>query len=133
MVRTAWLNVQNGPTGLCQCCRCCCHGLRAAYELDIPNALARSNFVPAVDSERCTGCGSCVDICPMDSLSLDGNDRAVRNPVRCIGCGLCVSACPEGSLSLERVAEEQVVLPPETYTGLMTEIAREKGRISFYK
>jgi NAD-dependent dihydropyrimidine dehydrogenase PreA subunit len=133
LVRTTWLNVQKGPMSLCQCCSCCCHALRAVYELKMPNALARSNFVPMIDMDVCTGCGSCVDICPMDSLTIDMNEKAVRDPARCIGCGLCVSACPEESISLKRVAEDQVVVPPESYKKLMTDIAHEKGRTSFYK
>lgn len=133
LVRIAWLNVQKGLTGLCQCCSCCCHALRAAYDLEMPNAVARSNFIPVVDIKRCTGCGSCVDICPMDSLTVDMNEKAVRNPARCIGCGLCASACNEGSITLERVAEEQTTVPPENYTKLMTDIAHEKGRTYFYK
>jgi electron transport complex protein RnfB len=133
LVLTAVFNVQKGPTGLCQCCACCCHCLRAAYELEIPNALAKSNFVPAIDSDLCIGCGSCVEICPMDALSLDSDEKATRNPDRCIGCGVCVSACPSGSLALERVPKERVAIPPETFTELMTEIAREKGRTTFYK
>lgn len=133
LVRTAWLNVQKGPTSLCQCCSCCCHALRAVYELERPNAVARSNFVPTIDSELCTGCESCVDICPMDSLTMDTNDRVVRNPARCIGCGLCVSVCAEGSITLERVAQEQAAVPPENYTKLMRDIAHEKGKTYFYK
>ena len=89
--------------------------------------------MPKIDSDMCTGCESCVNICPMDSLTIDMDEKAVRNPARCIGCGLCVSACPEESITLERVAEDQVVVPPESYTKLMTDIAHEKGRTYFYK
>jgi Na+-translocating ferredoxin:NAD+ oxidoreductase RNF subunit RnfB len=99
----------------------------------MPNAVARSNFVPMIDIELCTGCESCVDICPMDALSLDKNENPVQNPDRCIGCGLCVSACCTGSITLERVAQHLVEVPPETYTKLMTTIAHEKGRTYFYK
>jgi NAD-dependent dihydropyrimidine dehydrogenase PreA subunit len=133
LVRTAWLNVQKRPMALCQCCSCCCHALRAIYELQMPNAVAESNFMPMIDIELCNGCESCVDICPMDSLALDRNEKIVRNPARCIGCGLCVSACTTGSITLERVAEEQVSVPPETYTKLMIDIAHEKGRTYFFK
>jgi len=133
LVRNAWLNIQKNPTGLCQCCPCCCHALRAVYELKIPNALAKSNFVPVIDREPCTGCESCVDICPMDALALDGNEKASWNPARCIGCGLCVSRCPAGAMKLERVSDGQAVIPPETYGKLMTVIAHEKGKTHFYK
>jgi NAD-dependent dihydropyrimidine dehydrogenase PreA subunit len=133
LVRTTWLNVQKKPNGLCQCCPCCCHALRAAYELEMPNAVAKSNFVPLINTDLCDGCESCVEICPMDSLSLDEDQIATRDPDRCIGCGLCASACPTNSISLERLPEDQIVIPPETYTQLMIEIAHEKGRTHFYK
>ena len=133
LVRTAWLNVQKGPIAFCQCCSCCCHALRAVYELKIPNAVAKSNFVPVIDVEPCTGCELCVGVCPMDALTLDSNQKAVRDPARCIGCGLCVSACPTGSIKLERVAEERVAIPPESHSKLMAVIAHEKGRTHFYK
>lgn len=133
LVRNAWLNVQKNPTGLCQCCPCCCHALRAVYGLKIPSALAKSNFVPVIDIEPCTGCESCVDICPMDALSLEGNEKVAWKPARCIGCGLCVSCCPAGAIKLERVSERQVAVPPETYSKLMTVIAHEKGKTDFYK
>ncbi len=133
LVRNAWLNVQENPTGLCQCCSCCCHNLRAVYWLKMPNALAKSNFVPMIDKGPCTGCASCVDICPMDALTLDGSEKAAWDPARCIGCGLCVSWCPEGAIRLERVSERQIAVPPQTYGKLMTIIAREKGKTFFYQ
>ena len=131
LVRTAWLNVQKRPLAFCQCCPCCCHGLRTVYELKIPNAVAKSNFVPIISGELCTGCGSCVDICPMDALTLDRTEKAVRNPDRCIGCGLCVSACSPSAIALGRVDEGQVVIPPENYINLLLTIAKEKGKPLF--
>ncbi len=133
LVRISWMNVQRGPTGLCQCCPCCCHGLRAVYGLNIPNAVAKSNFVPGIDLELCTGCEACVAACPMDALTLGKKNKVSWNQARCIGCGLCVSGCPTGSIKLERVSEEQVILPPETYGKLMSAIAHEKGKTDFYK
>ncbi len=56
-------------------------------------------FFPPVSSievreDDCVSCGLCVDICPTNSLSLDG-----PNPVRidthnsCVYCGLCAEVC----------------------------------------
>ncbi len=128
LVRTAWLNVQKRPLAFCQCCSCCCHGLRTVYELKIPNAVAKSNFAPIISGELCTGCGACVDIGPMDAFTLDGTEKAVRNPDRCIGCGLCVSACSPGAIALGRVEEGKIVTPPENYINLLLTIAEEKGK-----
>ncbi|MBU2620750.1 MAG: 4Fe-4S binding protein [Proteobacteria bacterium] len=128
LVRTAWLNVQKRPFAFCQCCTCCCHGLRTVYELKIPNAVAKSNFVPAISGELCTGCGSCADICPMDALTLDGTEKAVRNPGSCIGCGLCVSSCSAAAIVLDRVDKEQLAIPPDNHINLLLTIAQEKGK-----
>ena len=128
LVRTAWLNVQKRLLAFCQCCHCCCHGLRAVYELKIPNAVAKSNFVPVINNALCTGCGSCVDICPMDALIPDGTEKVFRNPDRCIGCGLCVSACSILAIALDRVDEGQVTIPLENYVDLLLTIAEEKGK-----
>jgi NAD-dependent dihydropyrimidine dehydrogenase PreA subunit len=65
-------------------------------------------------------------------LTLNGN-KIAWNPARCIGCGLCVFDCATGSIKLERAAEEQVVVPPETYAKLMTVIVHQKAKTFFYK
>ncbi|MFH1061140.1 MAG: electron transfer flavoprotein subunit alpha [Pseudomonadota bacterium] len=55
-----------------------------------------------IDRQACTGCGSCVDACPFEALSLV-NDKASVNDA-CTLCGSCVDACPEGALSIEEIA-----------------------------
>jgi len=50
-----------------------------------------------VDVARCTGCGACVDVCPVEAMALmDG--KACVDEETCIGCEACVDACPEGAI-----------------------------------
>ncbi len=45
-----------------------------------------------LDRARCTDCGTCLRVCPMDIRRV--GDR------ECIACGKCVSRCPEQAISL---------------------------------
>ena len=49
-----------------------------------------------VDYHRCTYCGGCVSICPVDALTLDETRLVVTED--CIDCGDCVIACPVAAL-----------------------------------
>ena len=51
-----------------------------------------------IDKEKCTGCGTCVDACPVEALKV--NDKATVDADTCIDCGTCVDECPEGAISL---------------------------------
>jgi len=57
--------------------------------------------MPAVvDSEKCTGCESCVSECPSEAISISGG-TAVVNGDLCVDCGVCVDTCPVEAISLE--------------------------------
>jgi len=50
-----------------------------------------------VDSDRCTGCGACVEVCPVGAIALvDGKARVDEEA--CTGCAACVDACPEDAI-----------------------------------
>ena len=51
-----------------------------------------------INKAKCTGCEDCVDVCPVEALSIE-NDKAVVND-ECIDCGVCIDECPSGALSL---------------------------------
>ena len=51
--------------------------------------------MPWVKRELCTGCGTCVEECPVDAISLGKNDLAIINDEECIRCGKCHDVCPE--------------------------------------
>jgi len=56
--------------------------------------------MPAVvDREKCSGCGACVDVCPVEGISMDG-DVAIVNDENCIDCGACVGECPNEAITL---------------------------------
>ena len=46
-----------------------------------------------VNDPACTGCGACVQVCPLDAVHLE-EGRAVTDRTRCQACGRCVPACP---------------------------------------
>jgi NAD-dependent dihydropyrimidine dehydrogenase PreA subunit len=99
---------------LCTCCGCCCGVLLRLKQLPKPSEVVASPFIAKATPETCDGCGSCLDRCQMEALTLE-DEQVVLNSDRCIGCGLCVSTCPAGSLILKRKsASKHVPLNMET-------------------
>ena len=44
-------------------------------------------------SDKCTMCGTCKDVCPMQAIS-EGDPKYVIDPNVCTDCGLCADECP---------------------------------------
>jgi len=53
-----------------------------------------------VDSDKCTGCESCVDECPSQAIAMKG-DKAKVDPELCIDCGVCIDACPAEAITMD--------------------------------
>ncbi len=54
------------------------------------------------DTEACTGCVACLNVCSLEALKADPEDfSVVFTPVRCIQCGACVTVCPGDALTLK--------------------------------
>jgi Fe-S-cluster-containing hydrogenase component 2 len=52
-----------------------------------------------VDEDKCFGCGLCVDVCPVEAISLEG-DKAKVDEDKCTECGQCVEECPNEAISI---------------------------------
>lgn len=50
--------------------------------------------------EKCTQCGTCIEVCPENALAFDEDGTILLDRDKCTGCGECVDACPEGALEL---------------------------------
>ena len=47
-----------------------------------------------VDESQCTGCGDCIDACPVAAIRLVGQ-KACISEEECIECGACQAECRE--------------------------------------
>ncbi|HUT80162.1 MAG TPA: nitroreductase family protein [Candidatus Bathyarchaeia archaeon] len=52
-----------------------------------------------IENDLCTGCKTCIDLCPRDCFTLNEEKKSVFNSNRCHDCGHCISACPENAIS----------------------------------
>lgn len=57
-------------------------------------------MVAKVNKDECTGCGTCVDECPSEAISIQ-DDIAVVDADECVDCGACEDACPTEAISVE--------------------------------
>ena len=128
-------NARERVSYICNCCGCCCEALIAARRFGFLHPLHTSNFILAIDSVACNGCGKCVDACPVEALSLvSANDpkRPRRKAARldegaCLGCGVCVATCPEKGLRLASRPER--VITPVNSTHRFVLQAIERGQL----
>lgn len=109
---------------ICNCCPCCCGILGVVTRLKGAVSRPESNFYSVIQVENCTGCGVCVERCPMKAIRLD--DVASVDQALCIGCGLCVSGCDFEAAVLVRKAHS--VEPPADIRQMLSQMAAEKGR-----
>jgi UDP-glucose 4-epimerase len=101
---------------VCFCCDCCCtvrQGLRLGPQT-FRDTVLRLPGLTVEAGPDCTGCGTCVDVCSVQAISLV--DGRARMGEQCKGCGRCAAACPAGAITLH-LADDVDVL-----AGLLTRI-----------
>ena len=59
----------------------------------------KTRLRPEADPKLCTGCGACVDQCPVSALSLEETLPVVAADT-CITCFCCQEVCPEKAMTL---------------------------------
>ncbi|HYF95300.1 MAG TPA: CoB--CoM heterodisulfide reductase iron-sulfur subunit A family protein [Symbiobacteriaceae bacterium] len=66
--------------------------------------------IAAVNESRCSGCQTCLAVCPYGALAYDAAAKVVRlTQAKCHGCGTCVASCPSGALHLLGFETDQIL------------------------
>ncbi|MDT8272006.1 MAG: 4Fe-4S binding protein, partial [Desulfomonilia bacterium] len=128
-------NTKRKPTAICHCCKCCCNFLAGANKFGFVNSVVTSTFISVMREAICTGCGKCVEFCPVNALRLgSANDpgapkkkKAVVDAGLCVGCGVCVSKCPVGALEMAHRGAR--VIHPETTFERIILLSFERGTL----
>ncbi len=127
------VNTRRNPMAICHCCKCCCNFLGGLNKFGYLNCVVTSSFISKIDTGRCSGCGKCVAVCPVNALSLvsahDGKKKkkGQLNTDLCVGCGVCIAQCPTGAL--EMISRESRVLHPESLFEITMLSSLERGTL----
>ncbi|MDH3365214.1 MAG: FAD-dependent oxidoreductase [Thermoplasmata archaeon] len=62
-----------------------------------------------VDETKCTGCGTCVEVCPYGALRKSEEGISEVIAAACKGCGCCGATCPEGAITMTHYTDLQLL------------------------
>ncbi len=127
-------NVQEKVSFICNCCGCCCEALTAARKFGFLNTVFTTNFIPDISEDKCDGCGKCVNLCPVEAMTLvSANDtvnlkrkKAKLNHKTCLGCGVCLTGCRKNALKLESRETRTITPVDSVHRIVLMAIERDK-------
>lgn len=71
-----------------------------------------------IDRTLCTGCGTCLDVCPTGAIRLDENDGvSTIDLALCDECLVCLDVCPNGAIQRPESSEMVPAMQSEVVEG----------------
>ena len=90
---------------------------------------AQHNARPFTITDRCSGCGTCAEVCPKKAITIE-KKKSLIDREACIGCFECMHVCPDHAIDIDWETEIPV------FTERMVEYAygavkAKKGKVGF--
>jgi NAD-dependent dihydropyrimidine dehydrogenase PreA subunit len=60
-------------------------------------------YLPTIHKDRCKEHSECLRICPEDVFEMEGETVVVARAGDCTGCESCIVVCPEGAVTLSEI------------------------------
>jgi ferredoxin len=54
--------------------------------------------IPEINLLLCTECGSCIELCPTEAVTMGPEGPIISRPADCTYCAECDAVCPEGAI-----------------------------------
>ena len=68
-------------------------------------------MIESIDPKKCTRCGQCAEVCPMDVIRTLGDVAYIAHPQDCMTCFLCEVACSAEAVYVSPYRGHDVVFP----------------------
>ena len=98
-----------GPADITECAT---QAAAAASRAAIPMAkgyVQAEAITSVVDDTKCSGCGTCIQVCPYGALRKNDKGLAEVIVAACKGCGCCGATCPECAITMTNYTDAQLL------------------------
>lgn len=58
-----------------------------------PAGVCKALITYTIDAEKCTGCGACIKVCPVQAITGEKKKAHVIDSGKCTRCGACIESC----------------------------------------
>ena len=88
-----------GPMDITECTAAASAAASKASALIAQGQVEMDPFIAQVNEEACTGCQTCLTVCPYDAVTCDASRGVARvSEALCTGCGTCAATCPSNAI-----------------------------------